>query len=274
MPYAHCARILVKIFMSEILIGTSGFYYDDWKGGFYPRETLKKDYLEYYASNFKVLELNSTYYRIPQARQSVEMIKRSSGRLEFVIKASRQLTHEISEDSIKGFLPLFIKGISPFMEEGLLGSVLLQFPQSFHYTSPNRFYLKSLIEALSPAPVSIEFRQKEWLKDTVFETLTELGAGFVCVDEPPLPSLIPPVVINTSDHGYIRFHGRNEANWYGTDSTRRYDYLYSGDELKEWVPKIRELSGRTKKLFVFFNNHAKAQAVTNARMLINLLKDI
>jgi uncharacterized protein YecE (DUF72 family) len=128
-----------------------------------------------------------------------------------------------------------------------------------------------LIEALSPAPVSIEFRQKEWLKDSVFETLRELGGGFVCVDEPPLPSLIPPVVINTSDQGYIRFHGRNKKDWYGTDSRRRYDYLYSEDELKEWVPKIRDLADKTKKLFVFFNNHAKAQAVTNARMLINLL---
>src|SRR4030042_1877101 len=227
MPYASCALILVNNHMSEILIGTSGFYYDDWKGEFYPQETLKKDYLEYYARNFKVLELNSTYYRIPGARQSTEMIKRSSGILEFVVKASRQLTHEISDNSISDFLPLFIKGIFPFMEQDLLGSVLLQFPQSFHYTSSNRLYLKSLIETLSPAPVSIEFRQKEWLKDSVFETLRQLGAGFV-----------------------------------------------SGDELKEWLPKISELADKTKKLFVFFNNHARAQAVTNARMLINLLKDV
>jgi uncharacterized protein YecE (DUF72 family) len=260
--------------MSEILIGTSGFYYDDWKGEFYPQETLKKDYLEYYARNFKVLELNSTYYRIPEARQSMEMIKRSSGRLEFVVKASRQLTHEISDNSISDFLPLFIKGISPFMDEDLLGSVLLQFPQGFHYTTFNRHYLKSLIDGLSPVPVSIEFRQKEWLKDSVFDTLRELGAGFVCVDEPPLPALIPPVVIDTSDHGYIRFHGRNKANWYGTDSKRRYDYLYSEDELKEWIPRILGLANKTKKTFVFFNNHAKAQAVNNARMLINLLKDV
>ena len=260
--------------MTEILIGTSGFYYDDWKGEFYPEETVRKDYLEYYAHKFKVLELNSSYYRIPEPHQSREMIKRSSGKLEFVIKASRQLTHEISENSIKDFLPLFIKGISPFMEEDLLGAVLLQFPQSFHYSSHNRFYLKSLIEGLYPIPVSIEFRRKEWLKNSVFKTLRELGAGFVCVDEPSLPSLIPPVVINTSDQGYIRFHGRNKKDWYGTDSRRRYDYLYSEDELKGWVPKIRELADKTKKVFVFFNNHAKAQAVTNARMLINLLENV
>jgi uncharacterized protein YecE (DUF72 family) len=257
--------------MSEILIGTSGFSYDDWKEEFYPPDMAKKDFLEFYAEQFRVLELNFSYYRIPDSSQSRQMITKSGGKLEFVIKAYRQMTHEISENSLTEILPKFMEGISPFVDAGRLGVILLQFPQSFHYVPENRLYLKSLIETLSPSPVSIEFRQREWLKESVYETLRELGAGFVCVDEPPLPSLIPPVVINTSNSGYIRFHGRNSKKWYGTDSRTRYDYLYSEDELKAWVPKIRELAKRTEKLFVFFNNHAKAQAITNAKMLINLL---
>jgi uncharacterized protein YecE (DUF72 family) len=199
------------------------------------------------------------------------MITKSGGKLEFVVKAYRQMTHEISENSLTEILPKFMEGISPFVDAGRLGVILLQFPQSFHYVPENRLYLKSLIETLSPSPVSIEFRQREWLKESVYETLRELGAGFVCVDEPPLPSLIPPVVINTSNSGYIRFHGRNTKKWYGTDSRTRYDYLYSEDELEEWVPKIRELAERTEKIFVFFNNHARGQAITNAKMLINML---
>ena len=257
--------------MSEILIGTSGFSYDDWKEEFYPPDMAKKDFLEFYAEHFRVLELNFSYYRIPDSSQSRQMITKSGGKLEFVIKAYRQMTHEISENSLTEILPKFMEGISPFVDAGRLGVILLQFPQSFHYVPENRLYLKSLIETLSPSPVPIEFRQREWLKESVYETLRELGAGFVCVDEPPLPSLIPPVVINTSNSGYIRFHGRNSKKWYGTDSRTRYDYLYSEDELKAWVPKIRELAKRTEKLFVFFNNHAKAQAITNAKMLINLL---
>lgn len=257
--------------MSDILIGTSGFSYDDWKEEFYPPDMAKKDFLEFYAEQFRVLELNFSYYRIPNSSQSRQMITKSGGKLEFVVKAYRQMTHEISENSLTEILPKFMEGISPFVDAGRLGVILLQFPQSFHYVPENRLYLKSLIETLSPSPVSIEFRQREWLKESVYETLRELGAGFVCVDEPPLPSLIPPVVINTSNSGYIRFHGRNSKKWYGTDSRTRYDYLYSEDELKEWVPKIRELAERTEKLFVFFNNHAKAQAITNAKMLINLL---
>jgi uncharacterized protein YecE (DUF72 family) len=257
--------------MSEILIGTSGFSYDDWKEEFYPPDMAKKDFLEFYAEHFRVLELNFSYYRIPDSSQSRQMITKSGGKLEFVIKAYRQMTHEISENSLTEILPKFMEGISPFVDAGRLGVILLQFPQSFHYVPENRLYLKSLIETLSPSPVSIEFRQREWLKESVYETLRELGAGFVCVDEPPLPSLIPPMVINTSNSGYIRFHGRNTKKWYGTDSRTRYDYLYSEDELEEWVPKIRELAERTEKLFVFFNNHARAQAITNAKMLINLL---
>lgn len=260
--------------MAEILIGTSGYYYKDWKGVFYPEGTVEKDFLGYYSLQFKALELNFSYYRIPSKNQSRKMIEQSKGELKFVIKANRLMTHEILNNSIKEALPLFLEGISPFMEEELLGSILLQFPQSFHYTPENRYYLKSLITALDPFPVSVEFRQKEWLRDSVYETLQKLGAGFVCVDEPPLPSLIPPVTINTSSLGYLRFHGRNRKNWYGTDSRARYDYLYSANELKEWVPKIMEIAHRTEKVFVFFNNHAKAQAVTNAKMLINLLEEI
>lgn len=257
--------------MGDILIGTSGFYYKDWKGVFYPEDLPAGEYLSYYSGRFQTLELNFSYYKIPDPRQSRQMIEKSGGRVQFTIKAFRQLTHEISDRSLSEVLPLFLKGILPFAEESCLGAILLQFPQSFHYTVENRLYLKSLIEALANLPVAVEFRHKEWLRDSVFTALEDLRAAFVCVDEPSLPSLMPPTIIATSEIGYIRFHGRNKKDWYGTDSRTRYDYLYSEDELKEWVTKSRTLADSTKKMFIFFNNHAKAQAVNNAGMLLNLL---
>ena len=258
--------------MAEICIGTSGFSYDEWKGEFYPSDMTKNDFLKYYSLHFSILELNYSYYRVPEARFSEQMVEKTNGKVEFVVKAFRKMTHEISGDSIKYIVPLFLQGIAPFAEAKKLGTILLQFPQSFHYTPKNRLYLGSLLEAISPLPISVEFRQKEWLKKSVYDTLKKRGVGFVSVDEPNLPSLIPPVTIHTSDLGYIRFHGRNKKKWYGTDSRERHDYLYSEEEIKEWLPKIEELSKKTEKLFVFFNNHAKAQAVTNARMLIKLLE--
>ena len=255
----------------EIWIGTSGFYYDDWKGVFYPEGVGKKDFLAFYSGHFDALELNYTYYRLPEARQSDRMITKSGEKLRFVVKAYRQMTHDRSENAIQKIVPLFLEGISPFLAVNRLGGILLQFPQSFHYTPENRIYLKALIEALMPCPLFLEFRHRAWLKASVFKALRELGVGFVCVDEPPLPSLLPPMTTLTSDSGYIRFHGRNKKNWYGTDSTARYDYLYSEEELREWASHIKTMADKAKDLFVFFNNHAKAQAVTNARTLINLL---
>lgn len=259
--------------MAKILVGTSGYFYKDWKEVFYPPDLDKKDYLKYYAGRFGVVELNYSYYRIPDRRQTANMVETSEGKIEFVIKAYRSMTHEISDRSISEDLPRFMEGIQPFVDRDRLGTVLLQFPQGFHYTPDNRLYLKSLIEGFKSLPVSVEFRQKEWLKDSVFETLRELDAGFVCVDEPALPALIPPLVKATSSRGYIRFHGRNKKAWYGTDAARRYDYLYTEKELEEWIPRIRDLAARANKVFVFFNNHARAQAVTNAKMLIDLLSN-
>lgn len=257
--------------MGNLYIGTSGFSYDDWKGVFYPSKMAGKDFLEFYAGHYNALELNFSYYRMPEAEQARKMLSKSGESLEFVIKAHREMTHEISERSIEETAPAFLKGISPFIRAERLGGILLQFPQSFHYDNEQRLYLKSLIESLSPHPLFVEFRRKSWLRESVYETLRDLGVGLVCVDEPPLPSLLPPMAIHTADSGYIRFHGRNSKNWYGTNARERYDYLYTEEELRAWVPKIKALSEKTKKLFIFFNNHAKAQAVTNTKMLINLL---
>jgi len=258
--------------MSRILIGTSGYYYDDWQETFYPKSLPKKDYLSYFSHHFHAVELNFSYYRIPSARQTDQMLKKAEGRLEFVVKAYREITHEISSSSIETILPQFLEGITPLFEAGKLGAILLQFPQAFHYLPENRIYLQTLLEALYSYPVNVEFRHREWLKPSVYQALQDLNTGIVCVDEPALPSLIPPKAMVTSGIAYIRFHGRNKKSWYQGNSATRYDYLYSPEELNEWVPKIFNLSSKTEKLFAFFNNHTKAQAITNARMLLSLLK--
>ncbi len=185
--------------MANLYIGTSGFSYDDWKGAFYPSKMASKDYLEFYARHFNALELNFSYYRMPKAEQARQMLSKSGERLEFVVKAHREMTHEISERSLKEAAPSFLEGISPFISADRLGGILIQFPQSFHYDTEQRVYLKSLIESLSPNPLFVEFRRKSWLKESVFKTLREMEVGLVCVDEPALPSLIPPMTIRAAD---------------------------------------------------------------------------
>jgi len=259
--------------MAKLFIGTSGFSYNDWRKVFYPDRLPTSDFLSFYSREFSAVELNFSYYRIPDTRQCMRMLEKSDDRTEFVVKAFQGLTHECSDESLSEVLPKFKASIDPFWQEGRLGAVLLQFPQSFHYRTKSRIYLKSLIERFDPLPLCVEFRQQEWIKGSVLDTLKELHVGFVCVDEPALRGLLPPLAEATSSIGYIRFHGRNKSKWYTGDTKERYDYLYSEDELKEWIPRISAIAKNTERLFIFFNNHKKGQAVANAKMMRYLLNE-
>jgi len=257
--------------MAKILIGTSGFSYDDWRGIFYPDGLARSDFLSFYSQEFPVVELNFSYYRMPDPAQCMRMLEKSAYRIEFVVKAFQGLTHELTGESLSQILPRFKASIDPFWREGRLGAVLLQFPQGFHYRTESRIYLESLIKGFHPLPLCVEFRQRDWLRDSVFTTLKELQVGFVCVDEPSLKGLLPPVAEATSQIGYIRFHGRNRSKWYTGDTKERYDYLYHDDELKEWLPRVSTVAEKAEKVFIFFNNHRRGQAIANARLMKDLL---
>jgi uncharacterized protein YecE (DUF72 family) len=106
--------------------------------------------------------------------------------------------------------------------------------------------------------------------------LRENNLAYVCVDEPQgLKSSVPPVALATSDIGLIRFHGRNAADWEkpGQSASGRFNYLYSEAELKEWVPKIKELSAQTKELHVLFNNCYSDKSVINALQTTMMMMD-
>jgi len=125
---------------------------------------------------------------------------------------------------------------------------------------------------MKDVPLVAEFRNEWWIKDKTFEFLREHGIGYCCVDEPDLPRLPPPVVMATSPIGYVRFHGRNKAKWFNHQKMEeRYNYEYSEDELRDWAVRMKILIPVVKKLFVFFNNHPRGQAVRNAIAMIKLL---
>jgi uncharacterized protein YecE (DUF72 family) len=137
----------------------------------------------------------------------------------------------------------------------------------------------------------VEFRHRSWLEDehraASLAFLERIGAVYVTVDAPrseTARNLVPTVVATTSPTAYVRFHGRNLATWNkrGGSAAERFDYLYSDEELVEWVEPLRELAGKAQQAFAFFNNNASsedpvnplgrvAQAATNARQLRRLL---
>jgi uncharacterized protein YecE (DUF72 family) len=255
---------------SVIKVGTSGFSYPEWKGPFYPEKLSQQRMLEFYAQHFSAVEINSTYYHIPPARNMAAMAKRAEGRVEFAVKAHQDMTH--ARDKYADAVPLFREAIAPLREAGALGCVLAQFPFSFKATLANADFLRRIASDLAPDSVVVEFRHRSWTTDETFARLRDLGMAYCCVDEPRLPNLPPSVVQATSAIGYVRFHGRNRQKWWThAEAWERYDYLYSEAELMEWIPKIRALAEITQKCYAFFNNHARGQAVTNAQMLIGLL---
>jgi uncharacterized protein YecE (DUF72 family) len=254
----------------KVLIGTSGFSYEDWRGYFYPQELPKKEMLNYYAEHFPTVEVNATYYSLPHPATFYQMARKVPAGFEFVVKAHKDMTHAAE------FLPesfqQFRAAMEPLQEVGMLGCVLAQYPWSFKATPENRGALERLRGELPELPVVVEFRNSGWVSEETFALLRELECGFCCVDEPRLKGLMPRIVKATSPIGYVRFHGRNAAKWWQHEQAyERYDYLYSEEELAEWVPAVQELAEETEKTYLFFNNHYEGKAGQNAQMMAQLL---
>ncbi len=255
-----------------ILIGTAGYSYDDWLSHFYPEATSKRDFLGYYAQRFALVEVNYTFYRMPSAATLAAMSRKTGPDFQFIIKATSSLTHE--RDATAADFSAFAQAITPLREEGKLACVLAQFPYSFHANPDNVGYLRGFREQLADWPVVIEFRNAKWVTQRTFEFLRGLDFGFCCVDQPRFKNLMPPVAEVTSDIGYLRFHGRNYRKWFEHEEAwERYDYLYSEEELGEWVDKVADMSAKAQQVYVVFNNHYQAQAVQNALQFTEMLKD-
>ena len=254
----------------RILIGTSGYSYEDWVGPFYPQGMHKRDFLGFYATEFPVVELNFSYYTQPSASTLERILEKTPDGFRFAIKAHQSLTHKISED-FQEEVERYKRGIRPLAEAGRLVAVLFQFPYSFHYTLECRKHLKRLCEAFADLPIAVEFRGAEWQRDSVYDGLRKVGAALVNVDEPRLPKLPEPTEVVSSDLAYLRFHGRNEANWWTGDNVSRYDYLYGSEELSEWLPMIERMLAKAQLLLVIFNNHSRGRAIQNARELQGML---
>ena len=278
--------------MSDLLIGTSGYDYPEWKGVFYPEDLKRKDFLSFYATQFNALELNNTFYNMPTAERLLSFYERSEGRLNFSVKANRLLTHEIGADW-QVAAGDFKEALKPLNEKEKLSAVLFQLPESFHYTNDNRIYLSKLIAEFDRFPVMVEFRHKEWIRESVFEGLEKRKAGIVFCDMPKLKNLPDGTVMGTpfiGENAYIRLHGRNEGAWYAhalktqtsiisthangakatytagesLNSSARCCYYYSDEELAQFVPIIKQAKREGKKVQVYFNNHPNGSGAKNA----------
>lgn len=253
-------------------MGTSGYSYEDWVGKFYPADMKSSEYLAYYAQAFDTVEVNYTYYKMPSATTLRAMARKVGDDFRFSVKAHSTMTH--TRDAGEADFAAFCRALAPLEQEGKLAAVLAQYPWSFKPSEESVRWLKIFRQRIGDVPIVVEFRNRAWIRQEIFDLLEELGLGLCCVDEPRLKGLMPPIAKATSDEGYVRFHGRNAQKWWQHEEAwQRYDYLYSRQELEEWVPKVRALTERAKVVYVYFNNHYQAQAVQNALLFRELLAE-
>ena len=280
-------------------------------------EALSKagDRLAYYAEHFDTVEVDSTFYRLPVESMVERWAERTPDGFVMHVKAFGLMTrHPVKLQALppdlrdeaptdeKGRVDRpsrefrgevfrrFLEALEPLRSTGKLGGILFQFPSYVVYKDRSLEYLEWAREQVGDDDMLVEFRHLSWFDDEhradTLRFLEELGAAQVIVDGPRIEgakNLVPTVVAVTSPTAYVRFHGRNAETWNkrGGSAAERFDYLYSDEELHEWVSPLRELAEESERAYAFFNNNATspdgrggrmAQAAANAKALQRLLQ--
>ncbi len=261
---------------SNLLFGTAGWSYPDWKGCFYPARKPKGfDELRYLSEYFDCVEVNATFYRYPDAKMTAAWAARveSNPRFLFTFKLHQDLTHGKCDPDDAQKAAAVRAGIAPAADAGRLGALLAQFPWSFRNEPENRARLASLSGYFEGLPVVAELRNSSWDTPAAMKFLADHGLGFCNIDQPASKGSIGPTGHASESMAYFRFHGRNASAWFDRNAGRdeKYDYLYSRGELLEWVDPIRRAASAANRTFVIGNNHFKGQAPANILELKSLI---
>ncbi|MGP8072043.1 MAG: DUF72 domain-containing protein [Thermoplasmata archaeon] len=242
--------------MGEILLGTSGWDYPEWSGRVYPKRGVS-DKLQYYAGLFSIVEVNSTFYRLPPPSVAASWVRRTPGSFRFAAKFPQTITHDLKLVGTDEELHRFLAVLEPIRAAGKFAAALLQLPPSLPFEPATvRAFYATLPRDL---PVAVEFRERSWLVPESYALLREFGLAHVVVDGPLLPAQLEV----TAPFAYVRWHGHGSPLW--------YDYTYSPAELEAWVPKIRTIAEQVAVIYGFFNNHFRGDAAVNGRSLSELL---
>jgi uncharacterized protein YecE (DUF72 family) len=275
---------------------------------FYPKgASSAEDRLRYYSSIFPVVEVDSTFYAPPSPQVATAWVDRTPADFRMEIKAfglftghpvqrdrlwtdlrdavlpehagkTRVYGNHLEPDALEEAWLRFGEALEPLRAAGKLGAVVFQWPPWFTAKQANRAVLEDLSGRLPGCPIAVEFRHGSWLSDRDRERtlglLRDLGMTYVVVDEPQgFKTSVPPVVETTAPLAIVRFHGHNAENWQKKNITpaERFRYLYSRDELQEWVDPIRGLAEQAEEAHALMNNCYRDYGVRNAHDLAQLL---
>lgn len=283
--------------MVLVLVGTASWTDPTLlSSGWYPAEAHDPESrLRYYAAHFPLVEIDSSYYALPQRENAKRWAERTPSGFTFDCKAFRLFTQhpaspaalppdlrppagrekiyyrDLTEETCQELWKRFRDGLSPLQEAGKLGVVLLQFPPWFSYRRENLDHLLHCAEMLEGFEIAVEFRNASWFlgvrKEETLRWEAEHGLNPVIVDEPQGSSSSVPAIwaIPSSEVAVVRLHGRNQETWMARDlhsAADRFRYRYDDAELRELAVGVRSL--RASRIHVLFNNCYRDYGVRNA----------
>ncbi len=276
---------------------------------FYPLQVrTPEDRLQFYASQFPVVEVDTTYYGIPKVETVESWAARTPEGFLFDVKSFSLFTNHPTRPAslppdIRERLPEKLRGKNVYLEHvpdelldetwerfraaleplraaGKLGAVFFQFPPWFLPSSRSLAYIEQVQERMYGFQVAVELRKPEWLdprhRDGIVAFLRTRDIPFVAVDVPQghATSMPPAHDVTSSRLAVVRFHGRNHDTWdmRGAPPNLRFRHDYSDDELLEWVPRIKEMERSVAQVHALMNNNYSNYSVKNARQLQRLLE--
>ncbi|MDH7475949.1 MAG: DUF72 domain-containing protein [Microgenomates group bacterium] len=245
--------------MAKIFIGTSGFFYPHWQDIFYPLGLKKEDFFSFYCRYFTTVEINSSFYRLPQTKIVENWFNRAPKNFVFSFKMSRTITHlkKLVFDSVGlSFLNNFFRVLKPLEKSANRHLILFQLPP-FLKANPKKL---NKIFSLLPKNFlyAFEFRHSSWFDKAIYKVLKKYNTAVVLSDN---PGLWPKINIETANFFYLRLHGSKEL----------FTSSYTDNELNFYAKLMKNKFKKGLDVFCYFNNDAGGAAVVNAQKLSRLV---
>ena len=266
---------------TTVRLGTCSFADEGLVKSWYLRGvSTPKARLAYYAERFDTVEVDSPYYHLPDPAVTGRWAQRTPPDFVFHVKAHATMTgHEPAEQE-RAFAE-FRASLEPLELSGKLRGILLQYHPRFVKSKAAKEDLSRVRELLDPLVPLVEFRHRSWLEEDAwtdtFSFLEANGLAYVSVDAPPTraSNVMPPVAAATHAIAYVRFHGRNVRTWNikAEKSSERFNWMYSAEELAEWVEKLGRLAEEADEVYAMFNNNRDDFAPRSAMILRDLLDE-
>src|SRR4051794_20644901 len=287
----------------RILVGTSSWADPGFVEAWYPKGMPARDRLRWYSQRFEAVEVNSSFYAVPDSATVArwaevtpddflfdyklhKLLSRHSAEIESLPPEMRDDVETTPRGRVKltpeveaAVIDATIGAIAPLEEAGKLGALLLQLTPAFAPHKHELGELEQLLERFAPRPVAIEFRHRGWLRDKrvdqTFAWLSEHNAAFVAVDAPPgdhVPIMPPVDAVTRDDLAYLRAHGRNTEGYLtGKSVAERFGWVYSDDELEEIKKRAEGMAEEASTVHVQFNNNRRDDAPSAARRFRELV---